>query len=307
MHLYYKKPIGIIYQHNPQFNQVVKELLKRGVNVDVINPSDHVYDPSQGEFTHSLLYNDLSSPPYLERKLSGTAQAIEFVRHAESSHPNARIINGSYASEILVNRSRQLSLFSALEIPFPKTRIVSSTDQLLSVVSDLKFPLILKASRFSESLSTQVFENVSDLIVALVNNKVVIPAGRTIIVQELVPAKGQYVIRAEILNGKVLYAFKIYHVLRPGKLPLEVKAESFTLPAETTHAIEKIARSALIDIGSIEYVTHRHTNDTLFTDLRPHTNVFGITIEGLTIDPVSQFANYVERRYEKVKEIALAI
>ena len=116
-----------------------------------------------------------------------------------------------------------------------------------------------------------------------------------------------HIVRVEILNGKVLYAFKIYHVIRSGKLPLEVKAESFILPTEITHAVEKIARAALIDIGSIEYVTHRQTGDILFTDLRPHTNVFGITIEGLDIDPVDQFANYIERRYEKVREIALAI
>src|SRR5688572_20503632 len=158
MHLYYKKPIGIIYQHNPQFNPVVKELLKRGINVDVINPTDYVYDPSAGEFTHSLLLNDLSSPPYLERKLSGTLQAIEFIKHAESLNPNARIINGSQASEILISRSRQLSLFSALGISFPKTRIVSSSDQLLAVATELKFPLLVKANQFNEPLSTQVFE-----------------------------------------------------------------------------------------------------------------------------------------------------
>lgn len=307
MHSYYKKPIGIVYQHNPQFNPVVKELLKRGINVEAINPTDYVYDPSAGEFTHSLLFNDLSSPPYLERKLNGVLQAIEFVKHAESLNPNARIINGSQASEILLSRSRQLSLFSKLEIPFPKTRIVSSSDQLLAVAAELKFPLLVKASQFNESFSTQVFENISDLIVALVNNKVALHLGKTVIVQQLVPAKGQYVVRTEILNGKVLYAFKIFHAVRPGKLPLEVKAESLALPYEITHAIQKIARAALMDIGSIEYVTHRQTNDVLFTELRPHTNGFGLVIEGLTIDPAEEFANYIERRHEKVREIALAI
>jgi glutathione synthase/RimK-type ligase-like ATP-grasp enzyme len=307
MHLYYKKPIGIIYQHNPQFNHVIKELHRRGVNIEVINPSDYVYDPSRGEFTHSLLFNDLSSPPYLERKLTGTIQALEFIKHAETFNPNGRIINGSRASEILVNRSRQLSLFAALEIPFPKTRIVSSVDQLLAAVKELRFPLLIKANQFIDSLSTQVFENISDLIVALVNNKVVVHSGRAIIVQELVPAKGQHIVRAEILNGKVLYAFRIFHVVRPGKLPLEVKAEFLTLSDEITHTIEKIARAAQIDVGGIEYVIHKLTNDILFTELRPHTNIFGITIEGLTIDPIGQFVDYIERRHQKVREIALAI
>jgi len=307
MQLYYRKPIGIIYQHNPQLNPVLKELFRRGIDIDILDPSDCAFDPALTELSYSLLFNDLSLPPYFKRKNSALNQAIEYVRHVESLNPSARIINGSRASEILCNRTRQLSLFARLKIPFPRTRIVSSSDQLLAAANELKFPILLKSNQVDDPVSALVFENVSDLIVALVNNKVAVASGKATVIQELVPAKGNYTIRAEIVNGKVLYAFRIYHVLRPGRVPLEVKAESVTPSPEIIRVIENITRASLIDIGSIEYVMHKESNAILFTELRPHTSVFNITIEGLQINPIEQLANYIERRHQKVREIALAI
>lgn len=78
------------------------------------------------------------------------------------------------------------------------------------------------------------------------------------------------------------------------------------IPLHLINTIENISRAASLDVGVVEYLTDRKTNQILFTGIFPHTNEFDPTSESDT-GFVNCLADYIERRYEKVRQIALAI
>lgn len=311
MFTFFERPVGIIYGHAEQYNPLFEKLLTRGIPYEIINPADHLYDPAQYEVPYSLVFNDMSSPPYLTHNALGIAQAIEYVKHVEKVrgvHNSSQVINGSRVTEIIHIRSRQLALFASLGIPFPKTRIVSSIDQLLAASNELRFPIIIKSNGISDPAVTRRFESTSDLVNALVKDELRLQNDKSWLVQEYIQPKGNYINRVEILNGRVLYAVKIYHAGdEPGHWPIEVKATVFTPSLEILNTLERIAHAALIDTGSIEYVTDRKTSQVYFYAIRPHTSSCSIHIEGIDFNPVNHLSQYIEHRLQKIKEILLTI
>ena len=311
MFTFFERPVGIIYGHAEQYNPLFEKLLTRGIAYEIINPADHLYDPAQYEVPYSLVFNDMSSPPYLAHNALGIAQTVEYVKHVEKVsgvHNSSQIVNGSRVTEIISTRSRQLALFASLGIPFPKTRIVSSIDQLLAASNELRFPIIIKSNGISDPAVTRRFESTSELVNALVKDELHLQNDKSWLVQEYIQPKGNYINRVEILNGRVLYAVKIYHAGdEPERWPIEVKASVFTPSPEILNTLEKIAHAALIDTGSIEYVTDRKTNQVYFYAIRPHTSSRSIHIEGIDFNTVDQLSQYIEQRLQKIKEIALTI
>jgi hypothetical protein len=308
---FFDKPIGIIYGHSEQYNPLFEKLYNRGIAFDIINPADHLYDPAQYEVPYSLVFNDMSSPPYLTHNALGIAQTIEYVKHVEKLngiHNSSKIINGARVTEILSTKSRQLAVFASLGISFPKTRVVSSIDQLLAAGNELNFPILIKSNGINDHIATQRFESISELINVLINDELRLNGDKSLVVQEYIQPKGNHILRAEILNGQVLYAVKVFHAGdQPDAWPIEVKANIFTPSIEITQALEKIAHAALIDVGSIEYIVDRKTNNIYFYAIRPHTSSLNIGVDGLDFNPFDQLTNYLEQRLQKIKEMALTI
>jgi hypothetical protein len=308
MDTFFNKPIGILYNHARQYNPLLTKLSERGIAFELIDPADHLYDPAQLQVPYSLIFNDMSSPPYLRSHASGIAQTIEYVKHVEKTAGTAqssKLVNGARASEIFSIKSRQLAVFTALGLPFPRTRVVSSVDQLLEAGSELNFPIIVKSNGLYDRFSNQYFESLTALIHALINDDIQLPGERSWLVQEYISPKSNSFIRVEILNGRVQYAVKLTHA--DNRPDLIVRAEVTNLPHGLYATLEDIANAALIDAGSIEYLTDRRTNNLYFLSIRPHSSHYRIQPEGLTFNLFDAMATYLEQRLQKVKEIALAI
>ncbi|HEY9044255.1 MAG TPA: hypothetical protein VIN08_00080 [Ohtaekwangia sp.] len=311
MHAFFEKPIGIIYGHPEQYNPLFEKLAARGIAYETINPADHLYDPAQYEVPYSLVFNDMSSPPYFTHNALGIAQTIEYVKHVEKLNGvinSSKVINGSRATEILSTKSRQLAIFASLDIPFPRTRIVSSIDQLLAAGNELNFPILLKSNGLNDHITTTRFDSIGDLINAIINDTLPVYGDKSFVVQEYISPKGNYIVRAEILNGQLLYAAKVYHAGDQAEAwSIEVKSDVYTPSLEIVNAIEKVAHAALLDTGSIEYIVDRKTNKVYFYAIRPHTSVYGTGVEGLEFNPFDHVTHYLEQRLQKIKEIALTI
>ena len=98
------------------------------------------------------------------------------------------------------------------------------------------------------------------------------------LVQEFVPARGSYIVRVEVLNGKYLYAIKIHITgetfdLCPAdicKTPLGVElnraacpvdapktgltVEAFDTPPEVIEEVERLMAAAGIELGGVEFM-----------------------------------------------------
>ncbi|HEY9006760.1 MAG TPA: hypothetical protein VIM75_11530 [Ohtaekwangia sp.] len=311
MHSFFEKPIGIIYAHPEQYNPLFEKLYSRGIAFETINPADHLYDPAQYEVPYSLVFNDMSSPPYFTHNALGIAQTVEYVKHVEKLNGtinSSKVMNGSRATEILSTKSRQLSVFASLGIPFPKTRIVSSIDQLLATGNELSFPILLKSNGLNDHITTTRFDSFSALVNAIINDTLPVYGDKSFVIQEYISPKGNYIVRAEILKGELLYASKVYHAGdQADAWSIEVKSSVFTPSLEITQAIEKVAHASLLDTGSIEYVVDRKSNKVYFYSIRPHTSTFSTITEGLSFNPFDRITDYLEQRLQKIKEIALTI
>lgn len=297
-----EKPIGVIYQHEKQFNPLFQELKNNGFQLEVINPSNQYYVPSKKEMQYAVILNDLSAPPYQKSNL---VFLIEYLRHTEALHPSALIINGSRATEVVSYQTRQLNVLASLNMPFPATIVASNTEQFLKSIHQLKFPLVVSLN--DDPSEKFRFESEAELIDAIINDQLIFRKG-TLIIQEFIPSKGNYTVKAEVLNGRFLYAIKIFHAgVTSDAWSIETRLEAFTPPLHIITAIERIAQASLLDLGSITYTIDRRSNNILFLNIQPHSSSYSQSVDGLIPNIHERIVNYTCHRLRKIREITLAI
>lgn len=305
MNIFSEKPLGILYEHPRWFNPLFQELENRNIPFTKVGPIFNRFNPAESDLPYRLLYNDMSLSWYLNEQHKSVLGRIEYIAQLEKR--GVQVINGSNTVTIGNSKAKQLSLLNSFGLPFPQTRIIDHIDQLLPAADELKFPLIIK-SNFGERGRVRLFQTLRELKEALINEQLDFGIDNLLMVQEFIPAKGKHFVRVETLNGKFMYALKIY-VNGEGLdvWPLEVKFEAFTPPVDIVRSVENIVRAAGIEVGSVEYFTDRRSNKTYFFDVNAHANYTLEVRNALGYDPFTQLAGYLERRLWKIKEIALAI
>jgi hypothetical protein len=301
-----ERPVGIFYEHPVEFNPLLNELTQRDIAFDLINPKNFSFGPEQTDIPFSLIFNDLTTPLGIRRDPRTPDQLVAVTRHLELNQlkfAQGRIVNGSFDIENFANRARQLSIFSSLNLPFPKTRIVNSLDRLITVLSEFKFPVLIKPNNAWAEAPVLRYDSLSELVKDVVGGQGPISDG-LLLVQEYHQPKNDHIVRVDTLNGQYLSAQRIYTIREP--LPFwgaEHRVESFVPSAEVIEAVESIVRAARIDIGSVEYFTDSKTNQVYFYSIRPHSN--SRAADGIV--RVQTIADYFERRLAKIKEFALAL
>lgn len=302
-----ENPVGVFYEHPFEYNPLVTELNNRKVPVVQISPSTHDFSPGGVEIPYSLIFNDLSSPIGFQRDPKALQQRINFTRHLELNDlrfAQGRIVNGSVAIETLSNRARQLSVFSSLNIPFPKTRIVNSLDKLISILPEFIFPVLVKPNDTWKALPVLRFETLSALVDAIVKNQLPFE-NDLLLAQEYHRPKGDSIVRVDTINGRVITAQKIHTIREPLPLwPVEHRVEYFQPSEEIVQAVESIVRTARIDVGAVEYFIDQKSNSAIFYSIRPHSN--SRAAEGAAAR-LSILADYFEKRISKIRELELAI
>jgi glutathione synthase/RimK-type ligase-like ATP-grasp enzyme len=302
-----ENPVGVFYEHPFEYNLLVTELNTRKVPVVQISPSTHDFSPGAVEIPYSLIFNDLSSPIGFQRDPKALQQRINFTRHLELNDlrfAQGRIVNGSVAIETLSNRARQLSVFSSLNLPFPKTRIVNSLDKLISILPEFVFPVLVKPNDTWKTLPVLRFETLSALVDAIVKNQLPFE-NDLLLVQEYHKPKGDNIVRVDTINGRVVTAQKIHTIREPLPLwPVEHRAEYFQPSEEIVQAVESIIRTARIDVGAVEYFVDQKSNNAIFYSIRPHSNSRAAESAAARL---SILADYFEKRISKIRELELAI
>jgi hypothetical protein len=136
------RPIAIYYEHPDWFRPLFTELDARGINYVKLKASCHSYDPAAGGVDFSLFFNHMSASAYLRGNGRGIFFTHNYLAHLEAS--GVRVINGSRAFAVETSKALQLQLLNSLGLPFPKTRVVNCTDEMLAAALQLGFPLLVK-------------------------------------------------------------------------------------------------------------------------------------------------------------------
>jgi hypothetical protein len=302
-----EKSVGIFYEHPFEFNHLATELGNRDVPVAHISPGAHEFSPGSVDLPYSLIFNDLSTPTGFQRDQKALQQRVNFTRHLELNDlrfAQGRVVNGSAAIETFSNRARQLSVFSSLNIPFPKTRIVAGLDKLISILPDFVFPVLVKPNDTWKTLPVLRFDTLSSLAEAIGDNRLPFE-NDLLLIQEYHRPKNDAIVRVDTVNGRVVTAQKIHTIREPLPLwPVEHLTESFQPSEEILHAVESIVRAARVDVGAVEYFVDQRSNNVLFYSIRPQSNS-RTTEDGLR--RLSILADYFEKRISKIRELELAI
>jgi len=320
------KPIGIYYEHPEWFKPLFAELERRGLPYVKIDAAHHLYDPTEAESPYALVVNRMSSSAYLRGHGQGIFHTAGFTSHLEQL--GVRIINGSVATSIETNKARQLGLFRSLGLKYPNSRVVNHPSRIAEAAQELQFPIVVKVNIGGSGAGIIRFDTLEGVAAAVAANQIDLGIDQTALVQEYVTPRGGRIQRVETLNGKFLYAMRVYTTgesfnLCPAEIcqiPDEpsadfclteapkkgIQVEAFTPPADVIAAVERIVAAAKIDVGGIEYLVDDRTGDVLFYDINALSNFVADAVNVVGFDPYARFVDYLETQLPQAEPVAVA-
>jgi hypothetical protein len=320
------KPIGIYYEHPEWFKPLFAELERRGLPYVKIDAAHHLYDPTEAESPYALVVNRMSSSAYLRGHGQGIFHTAGFTSHLELL--GTRIINGSVATSIETNKARQLGLFRSLGLKYPNSRVVNHPSRIADAARELQFPIVVKVNIGGSGAGIIRFDSLEGVEAAVAANQIDLGIDQTALVQEYVTPRGGCIQRVETLNGKFLYAMRVYTTgesfnLCPAEIcqiPDEpsadfclteapkkgIQVEAFTPPADVIAAVERIVAAAKIDVGGIEYLVDDRTGDVLFYDINALSNFVADAVNVVGFDPYARFVDYLETQLPQEATEAVA-
>lgn len=321
-----RKPIGIYYEHPDWFKPLFAELDRRGILYEKIDAAHHCYDPAATESPYALVVNRMSSSAYLRGNGQGIFHTAGYLTHLERI--GVRVINGTVATSIETNKARQLSLLAGLGLSFPTSRVVNHVSQVLRAAEKLRFPIVVKVNIGGAGAGIVRFDTFDGLRAAVENDQIDLGMDQTALVQEYVQPRGGHIVRVETLNGQFLYAMKVFTTGESFNLcPAEICAipetpaanfclteapkkgiqvEAYTPPAEIIAQVERIAETAQMDVGGVEYLVSDQTGAVLFYDINALSNFVADAVNVVGFDPYARFVDYLETQLATVPQLETA-
>jgi biotin carboxylase len=308
--------LGIYYEHPDWYRPLFAELDRRGVAYDALQADAHHYDPSERESPYAVVFNRMSPSAYIRGRGHLTFYTQQYLAHLERL--GVRVINGSQAWRTEISKALQLTLLEELGLPYPRARVIHHPAQAPAAAAGLRFPVVVKANIGGSGAGIVRFDTPEALATAAAADLISLGIDNTALVQEYVPAQDGRIVRVEVLDGKYLYAIRIYttgetfnlcpadvcqdvggaELARPA-CPVDapknnLRVEAYTPPAEIADAVERIMRTAGIDIGGVEYMIDARDGRPYFYDINALSNFVADAPRVLGFDPFARLADWLE-------------
>src|SRR5580698_10787704 len=272
-------PIAIYYEQPNWFKPLFAELDRRGTNYVKLDAVEHSYGPEDHpEEKYALVLNKMSPSAWNRGHGDQIFYTMGFLEHLE--HRGVRVVNGVKAFRSELSKATQLVMLEALGLGYPKARVIHRASQASAATEGLRFPVVVKPNIGGSGSGVVKFQTKEHLAEAsATENGLVLGMDSTGLVQEFVPARGSYIVRVEVLNGKFLYAIKIHITgetfdlcpadicrtttgtdLNRGACAIDapktgLTVEAFDTPADAIRDVETIMQHSGIDIVGIGYTT----------------------------------------------------
>ncbi len=312
------RPIGIFYEHPEWFKKLFARLDERGLAYEKLHAGFHQFNPDDTEPPYSVVLNRVSSSSYLRGHGQSIFYAKAYIAYLEQQ--GVRVLNGSRATEIETSKALQLLLFQRLGLRYPKSIVVNHASRIREAAQLLQFPIAVKPNIGGAGAGIIRFNTPAALDEALESNSIELGIDETALVQEFIPVRGGHINRVETLNGKFLYAIKVYTTGEQFNLcPAEIcavpeapaseavgdacitkavkrglKVEAFTPPAEVIAAVERIVAEAGIDVGGIEYLVDDRDGAILYYDINALSNFIADAENVIGFDPFVNLVDFIE-------------
>jgi hypothetical protein len=308
--------LAVFYEHPQWFAPLWAALDRRGVSYSAITLQDHLFDPADRGLPAPVVFNRLAMSSYLRQREHATFYTQSLMAHFE--HCGARVINGSAALALDTSKARQLSLFRALGLAVPATRVVHRFADVARAAADLRFPVMVKGDIGGSGADMARYDSLEELKAYADEKGTPVGINGVSLVQEYVPARGGRVIRCETLAGRFLYALALDGAgstfdLCPADVCQADRAQAggpqitisaYQPPAEIVAGVEAVAKAAHLDVGGIEYMIDDRDGTPRFYDLNALSNFVANPLDVLGYDPHDNLVDMLEREIEQTRKAA---
>jgi hypothetical protein len=317
-----QKPLGIYYEHPDWYRPLFAELDRRGVAYDALHADTHTYDPSEAAAPHAVVVNRMSPSAYTRGRGHLLFYTSQYLAHLD--RVGARVINGRDAWATELSKAYQLTLLERLGLPYPRARVIHDSSQAAAASDGLRFPVVFKPNIGGSGAGIRRFDSRAALERAAANRDLDLGGDSTALIQEYIePADGR-IVRVEVLNGRYLYAIRVYTTgdtfnlcpadvcqdvdgaeLTRGACPVDapknnLRVEGYDPPPAIVDAVERIMRAAGIELGGVEYMIDPRDGRAYFYDINALSNFVADAPRVVGFDPFARLADWLEA------EIALA-
>ena len=308
--------IGIYYEHPDWFRPLFQELERRGLPYDALHADAHAYDPVEPP-SHAVVFNRLSPSAWLRGRAHTIHYTSEYLHHLEQH--GVRVLNGSAAWRTEISKARQIALLQEARLPHPRTRVINHPSRAADAAAGFRFPVIVKPNIGGSGAGVTRFDSPESLARAAAGNAIDLGIDNVALVQEYIPQRDGRIVRVEVLDGRFLYAIRIY---TPGDsfnlCPADVcqsvdgatleraacavdapknglRVEAYTPPPEIIANVERIMRLAGIEIGGVEYFVDDRDGELYYYDINALSNFVADGQRVLGFDPFARLADWIER------------
>ncbi len=315
---------GVVYEHPTWFAPLFAELDRRRIPYDRVDLSTHTFDPDRWAVPWSLVLNRLSPSADLRGHGQAIAYGREFLRYLEAAGTD--VVNGSAAFTLEISKVAQVRLLRQLGLRAPRTLVINHPSQAPAAAAGLDFPVIVKPNIGGSGAGMQRFESPEALGRAAEAGALALGVDRIGLVQEFLPARGGHIVRVEVLDGRFLYAIKVYpnpeagfnlcpadicHPdagtepaaratsadLCPVDLPkVALRVEGYTPPETVIQDVVAITRAARIDLGGVEYLVNDRDGQVYHYDINALSNFVTDAPRIVGFDPYAALVDYLVAR-----------
>lgn len=312
------RPIGIYYEHPDWFRPLFTELDRRATPYTLVDANRHSYDASNGDGTEfGLVFNRMSPSAYLRGRGHSILYTLNYLAHLE--HLGVRVVNGLAAFRVETSKALQLSLLKSLGLPFPPARVINHPSAAPAAAEGLRFPVVVKANIGGSGAGIVRFDRPEDLSRAVEEGRIDLGLDQTALVQEFIPARDGRITRVEVLGGTYLYAINVYstgesfnlcpadicqtsdgvelsRAACPADAPRNnLRVEGVTPPAEVIADVERIMKTAGIEVGGVEYFVDDRDGQRYYYDINALSNFVADAPRVVGFDPFARLADFLEQ------------
>jgi glutathione synthase/RimK-type ligase-like ATP-grasp enzyme len=305
------KPIGILYEHPEWFRPLFAELDRRGVSYDRLLAHEHRFDPAQHTLPYSLTVNRMSPSAFTRghgRAYSFTTAYLSYLQDI-----GANVVNGYDAYTYEFSKARQIGLLERLGLRYPRTRVIDAASQAPGAAEGLRYPVVVKPNVGGSGAGIVRFDGPDELRKAADDGRIDLGIDGTALVQEYLPAAGNSIVRVEFLDGKLLYAIRLFLTENEFNLcPADycrapdgtadgvsgrgVPVEGYTPPPEVVEDVLRIAKGAHLDVGGVEYLVNDRDGEVYYYDVNALSNFVADAPRVIGFDPFVPFVDYLLER-----------
>lgn len=312
-----KNAIAIYHEHPDWFRPLFSELENREISYIKLNASEHHFPISEKDVQFKVIFNRMSPSAYLRNNTQAIFYTTALLTSLESK--GVKVINGSKAWRYEISKAMQLSLLESLGLPYPKSVVINHPSQAVAASKGLRFPIVVKANIGGSGAGITLYNSEVELKQAEADNNIELGLDYTALIQEFIPARDGHINRVETLDGKFLYAIKVYTTGETFNLcPADIcqttngqelvrnacavdapknglKVEAFTPEKEIIDAIEKIIQEAGIDVGGIEYIIDDRDGQLYYYDINALSNFVADAVNVIGFNPHEKLVDYIEK------------